>query len=153
LQSPRACHSGHLDACHCHPHRTRSRWADAHHHERKRVILDYPLRRHHARITFSEPVAGAMTASHDVHILDLSLGGARVEHTIILRPGSSCYLRMPLNDQVVTVNCRVIWSRAVERGPGETGGTALIFHSGVQFGALPREAQALLEAYLAVQGG
>jgi hypothetical protein len=85
------------------------------------VILDYPLRRHHARITFSEPVTGAVTASHDVHILDLSLGGARVEHTIILRPGSNCYLRMPLNDQVVTVNCRVIWSRAVERGPGKQG--------------------------------
>jgi len=117
------------------------------------VIPEYPVRRKHARLTFSEPVAGAVTSSHDVHVLDLSLEGARVEHTIILRPGSSCYLRLPLDERVVTVNCRVVWSRAVGRAPGEQSGTGLLFQSGVEFGSLSREAQAVLQGYLDAQGG
>lgn len=116
------------------------------------MIPEYPVRRKHARLTFSEPVTGAVTSSHEVHILDLSLGGARVEHTIILRPGSSCYLRLPLDERVLTANCRVIWSRAVGRAPGEQSGTGLLFQSGVQFGSLSREAQAVLEGYLQTQG-
>lgn len=116
------------------------------------MIPEYPVRRKHARLTFSEPVTGAVTSSHEVQILDLSLGGARVEHTMILRPGSSCYLRLPLDERVLTVNCRLMWSRAVGRAPGDQGGTGLLFQSGVQFGALSREAQAVLEAYLDTQG-
>ncbi len=116
------------------------------------MIPEYPVRRKHARLTFSEAVAGAVTSSHDVHVLDLSLGGARVEHTIILRPGSSCYLRLPLDERVVTVSCRVVWSRAVGRAPGEQSSTGLLFQSGVQFGSLSREAQAVLLVYLDAQG-
>jgi hypothetical protein len=116
------------------------------------MIPEYPVHRKHARLTFSEPVTGAVTSSHDVHILDLSLGGAHVEHTMILRPGSSCYLRLLLDERDLTVNCRVIWSRAVSRLPGEQSGTGLLFQSGVQFGSLSREAQGVLEAYLDTQG-
>ncbi|MBI4571819.1 MAG: PilZ domain-containing protein [candidate division NC10 bacterium] len=113
---------------------------------------EYPTKRRFARLTFREPVSGDVTASHDVHILDLSLGGARVEHTSILRPGSSCYLRLPLNEQVLTVLCRVVWSRAVGRAAEEQGGTGLLYHSGVEFVGMSREAQSILEAFLGAQG-
>ena len=116
------------------------------------MLSEYPVRRKHARLTFSGPVSGAVTSSQEVHILDLSLGGTRVEHTMILRPGSSCYLRLPLGERVLTVNCRVIWSRAVGRASGEQSGTGLLFQSGIQFGSLSREAQAILDAYLDAQG-
>ncbi len=112
------------------------------------MVPDYPVPRKHARLTFSEPVAGAVTSSHEVYILDLSLGGARVEHTMILRPGSSCYLRLPLEERLLTINCRVIWSRAIGRAPGEQGGTGLLFQSGMQFGSLSRDAQVVLQAHL-----
>ena len=112
------------------------------------MLSAYPARRKHSRLTFSEPVSGAVTSSQDVHLLDLSLGGARVEHTMILRPGSSCYLRLPLDERVLTVNCQVIWSRAVGRVAGEQTGTGLLFQSGIQFGSLSREVQAILDAYL-----
>lgn len=112
------------------------------------MMSEYPVRRRYARLTYREPVSGAVTSSHDVHVLDLSLGGARVEHTIILRPGSSCYLRLPLDHRALTVNCRVIWSKAVARANGEQGGTGLLFQSGVQFSSLSGEAEAMLQAYL-----
>jgi hypothetical protein len=97
-------------------------------------------------------VGGEVTASHGVLVLDLSLGGARVEHTMILRPGSSCYLRLPLNERLMTVNCGVIWSKAIGRAPGEQGATGLLYHSGVEFGRLGRDAQTLLTAYMETQG-
>ena len=109
---------------------------------------DYPRKRRHARLTFKEPVSGDITASHEVHILDLSLGGARVEHTMVLRPGSTCYLRLPLQPQVVTVLGRVIWSKAVGLAAGDRAGSGLLYHSGLEFGNLAQETQALLAAFL-----
>ncbi|OGB91576.1 MAG: hypothetical protein A3G35_06535 [candidate division NC10 bacterium RIFCSPLOWO2_12_FULL_66_18] len=114
---------------------------------------DYSSKRRYARLTFKEAVTGDVTARHDVHILDLSLGGARVEHTSILRPGSSCYLRLPLKEQVVTVMGRVVWSTAVGRATANPGGTGMVYQSGVEFGALAPEAHALLSAFLESRTG
>ena len=109
---------------------------------------EHSTRRQHARLTFSEPVSAAVTSSHDVNILDLSLGGARVEHTIILRPGSSCYIRVPIRQRVLTVNCRIVWSKAISRTGGETGESGLLYHSGVQFGSMAQDTRTMLMAYL-----
>jgi PilZ domain len=109
-------------------------------------------KRRHARLTFKEPVTDQITASHEVQILDLSLGGARVEHTTILRPGSTCHLRLPLKDQAVTVMCNVVWSQAVGRAEGEQRGTGLLFQSGLEFTNLAAEVQKLLTAFLEDQG-
>jgi len=116
--------------------------------ERMNMAEEHAARRKHARLTFGEPGSGAITSSHEVQILELSQGGARIEHTMILRPGSSCYLRLPLSQGILTANCLIIWSRVVERAAGEQGGSGLLYHTGVQFGNLTREAQALLDAYL-----
>lgn len=112
----------------------------------------YPVSRRHARLTFSEPATGAVSASHGVHILDLSLGGARLEHTIVLRPGTSCSLRFRLAASVITVKCRVVWSRVVGRAPGDLSGTGLTYHSGMQFDTLSRDAKAVLAAFLGGSG-
>jgi len=114
---------------------------------------EYTARRQHARLTFSEPVSGAVTSSHAVNLLDLSLGGARVEHTIILRPGSSCYIRVPLSEKVLTVNCRIVWSKAIGRTEGEAGETGLLYQSGVKFGTMAQDTRTLLAAYLDSGGG
>lgn len=109
-------------------------------------------KRRYARLTFKEPVTDQITASHEVRILDLSLGGARVEHTTILRPGSTYHLRLPLKHQTVMVVCDVVWSQAVGRAEGEQRGTGLLFQSGLEFATLTSEAQKLLTAFLEAQG-
>jgi hypothetical protein len=103
-------------------------------------------------LTFKQPVHELVTATHEVRILDLSLGGARVEHTNILRPGGMCHLRLPLRNQRVTFLCHVVWSRAVGRAEGETRGTGLLFHSGLQFASVSSETQTLLSGYLQGEG-
>jgi PilZ domain-containing protein len=109
-------------------------------------------KRRYARLTFKEPVTDQITATYEVRILDLSLGGARVEHTTILRPGSTCHLRLPLTRQGITVVCEIVWSQAVGRAAGEQRGTGLLFQSGLEFGALSPEVQTLLAEFLEAQG-
>jgi len=109
-------------------------------------------KRRHARLTFKEPIYDLLAASREVRFLDLSLGGARIEHTNILRPGSMCELRVPLRNRRVTLLCQVVWSTAVGRAEGETRGTGLLFHSGLQFASLASDAQTLLAAFLEAEG-
>jgi len=109
---------------------------------------EHPTRRKHARLTFAEPASGAITSSHEIQVIELSQGGARIEHSMVLRPGSSCYLRLPLSEGILTANCIILWSRVVDRAASQQGGSGLLYHTGVQFGNLTREAQALLDAYV-----
>jgi hypothetical protein len=111
-----------------------------------------PRKRRFGRLTFKEPITDLVTASHDVSILDLSLGGARVEHSVVLRPGSTCHLRLPLKTVNVTVICDVVWSRAVGIANGGPRGSGLLYHSGLMFTTLSSEARLHLTAYLEVHG-
>jgi hypothetical protein len=109
-------------------------------------------KRRHGRLTFKEPITDLMTASHDVSILDLSLGGVRVEHIVVLRPGSTCHLRLPLKTVNMIVICDVVWSRAVGISSGGPRGSGLLYHSGLMFTTLSAEARLYLTAYLDVHG-
>ena len=110
-------------------------------------------RRRYSRLTFQEPLRDQVTASRNVQILDLSQGGARIEHTIILRPGSTCHLRLPLKRQRLTVVCQVVWSRAVGYADGgDTQGRGLLFQSGLEFGKMAPETEKLLATYLEAEG-
>lgn len=111
-----------------------------------------PGKRRYARLALKEPVNEQITATHDVHILDVSVGGARVEHTTILRPGSACHLRLPLKPEALTVQCRVIWSKVIGRATGESRGTGLLYQSGLEFAGMPPGAQGVLSAFLEGQG-
>jgi hypothetical protein len=112
-----------------------------------------PRRRRHLRLTFQEPLRDQVTTSHYVQILDLSSGGARIEHTIILRPGTTCHLRLPIKSQRVTVVCQVVWSRAVGyTDGGDTHGRGLLFQTGLEFSKMAPETQMLLTTYLEAEG-
>lgn len=114
---------------------------------------EHSSRRRYARLTFNDLVTGGVTATHDVYILDLSSGGVRVEHRVVLRPRSSCYLRLPLKPRAVTVLNRVVWSKGMERAGGSPSAPAgLLYQSGLEFGDLAGETRALLTAFLEIVG-
>ncbi len=108
-------------------------------------------KRRYARLTLSEPMVDQVTASHDVAILDLSKGGARVEHTMMLRPGSACHLRLPIRTRSVMVVCNVVWSKAVGFADASQGG-GVLYQSGLEFARLTMETQAILTAFLEEHG-
>ena len=113
---------------------------------------EYSPPRRYPRLGFKEPVTGGVLATDDIRVLDLSLGGARIEHTALLRPGSTCYLRLLLKSQVVTVVGHVVWSKAVGRVAREGGGADLLYQSGLEFGTLAQETRTVLTAFLDTQG-
>jgi hypothetical protein len=108
-------------------------------------------KRRYARLTLSQPLVDQVTASHDVAILDLSMAGARVEHTMVLRPGGTCHLRLPIRARSVMVVCNVVWSKAVGRAEANQGG-GLLYQSGLEFVRLTTETQAILTAFLEEHG-
>ena len=109
-------------------------------------------RRRYARLTLKEPMRDPRSEQHEVRILELSLGGARVEHTTILRPGGAHRLHLPLGSRPVAIQCFVVWSEAKGRAKGEPRGMPLRFYSGLEFRNLTPEVQALLTAYLQAEG-
>jgi hypothetical protein len=96
-------------------------------------------RRLHARAPLV--VAARFDLGREARVLDLSIGGARLEHRDPLRRGATCRLRFALNDQVYLFNADVVWSQAVQP---QNGGDSGLFHSGVAFERIPDEPRALL---------
>ena len=109
-------------------------------------------RRRHARVMLKEPIRDPTSGHHEVRILELSLRGARVEHTVILRPGGTHRLHVPLPNRVVAIQCLVVWSEARGRVKGEKRGAGLRFHSGLEFRNLSSEIETQLAAYLQAEG-
>ncbi len=101
-----------------------------------------PMKRRHARLVLAGPMAADVAGGHEVHIVDLSLGGARLEHVLVLRPGDTCFLRFALNDQLFTFTGRVAWSNVIGRREGPA--KDLVYQTGVSFEQVPVGARALL---------
>ncbi len=89
-------------------------------------------------------VAGAVTAPREAEVLDLSLGGALVEHQGQLRMGAPCFIDLPTNGSVVTIRCRVAHSGVSRRSPSG----ALYYRTGVEFVGLTPEAEEVLQALI-----
>ena len=100
-----------------------------------------------ARLTFAQPLAGDVTAKYEVSILDLSLGGAQLGHTVTLRPGHPCFLRLALGGPRILLQGRVMWSHLVGRASGMNG--SLLFRTGIQFERLAEDTRSQLAAFLA----
>jgi hypothetical protein len=91
-------------------------------------------------------VPGEVNGSLAARLVDLSCRGARLEHGDILRPGHRCLLSLPLGFAARTLHLpsRVVWSqvRHMEREEG------IVYHSGLEFQALPPDVTQHLSEYL-----
>jgi hypothetical protein len=92
--------------------------------------------------------------TREVRLLDLSTGGARIEHLDGLRPGSPCELELPPALGVPPVSAQVAWSRVLAE-PSPEGKWRACYQSGLTFvGVTTRQWAALarsLERF--AQGG
>ena len=93
-------------------------------------------------------VTGAITTPQEAEVINLSLGGALVEHQGMLRVGGVCLLDLPVPGEPLTVRCRVVHSGAVRR---DRDGT-LYYRTGIEFLDLTPEAEQALEAFIRSYG-
>jgi len=92
-----------------------------------------PERRQYSRFLVGGRAKGRVTAVYDASLLDLSLGGALIEHADIVRPGTSSYLILRIKGRDVNLQCQIIRS-IVHRVQVESDGErALVYQTGLQF--------------------
>lgn len=93
---------------------------------------EYPIKRRFPRFTVLGKVGGKIVASFEATLVNLSLGGALVEHSSMVRPGSVSQLFLPHGTGEIPVNCRVVrshLSRRETRGPA----SVVVYQTGLEF--------------------
>lgn len=93
-------------------------------------------------------VSGTVTTD-EAEVLDLSLGGALVEHHGVLRVGGICFLDLlPSSTEAITIRCRVVYSRVT----GRESDRVLYCQTGLEFLDVTREIERVLGAIIRSYG-
>ena len=93
---------------------------------------EYPVKRRFPRFAVLGKVEGKIVASYEATLVNLSLGGALVEHSSMVRPGSMSQLLLPYGNGEILIACRVIrshLSRRETRGPA----SVVVYQTGLEF--------------------
>lgn len=102
-------------------------------------------RRRHLRCQVGKKLTGRITSNHDASVLDMSLGGALIEHSNLVRPGTLAFLTLSVDGHEVSLRCRVLRSAIYRYEVRFTGERVQVYRSGLEFSGLSEEAQRLLE--------
>lgn len=109
---------------------------------------EYPTRRRFPRFTVLGKVEGKIVATFEATLVNLSLGGALIEHSSMVRPGSMSQLVLPTGEGDIRIACRVVRSSLARR---ESRGheTIVVYQSGLEFVNPPPDTLTALEQLLA----
>ncbi|MFN3477067.1 MAG: PilZ domain-containing protein [Candidatus Methylomirabilales bacterium] len=97
-------------------------------------------------------VQGQVSARIEAKLVDLSIGGARLEHTHTLHPGFIYFLTFSVGDRTLNVMSRVVWSSVSGTIKVEGGESQLLYRSGVEFLDLGESDQKYLADLIASLG-
>jgi len=100
------------------------------------------------RTTLAERFSARVRGLRGVHLLDLSLTGARIEHLHLLRRGAPCDLELPPPFGAVTLPAQVVWCTVIGRKHTGGGESHLVSHSGLRFTTLTVAQHTALAAFL-----
>ena len=109
---------------------------------------EFSNKRQHPRFTVGGTTKGQVTATCEASLLNISLGGALIEHAEVVRPGTVTTLDLPMLGRVVRVQCRVTRSVFARQEKQPDGEFAMIYHSGLQFLHLAEETQSVISEYI-----
>jgi len=85
------------------------------------------------RMTLAECPAARVRGMREVHLLDLSLTGAQIEHLDLFRFGASCALDLPPPFGALSLPAQVVWCTVVGRKRKLGGESHLVVRSGLRF--------------------
>ena len=105
-------------------------------------------RRRSIRWAVEERTAGRITAIYDASLINISVSGALIEHSDLVRPGTLSDLTFVVRGQEVSLRCRVVRS-AVHRAEVRTEGEReLIFRTALEFLDMSEDSLRLIAEYL-----
>jgi hypothetical protein len=89
-----------------------------------------------------------VTAVYEASLVDISTGGALIEHAHIVRPGTMSYLILKLKGRDVSVQCRVVRSVVHRPEMDAEGEQVLVYRTGLEYVDLSDETLRLLDEYI-----
>ncbi|MFQ5990630.1 MAG: PilZ domain-containing protein [Candidatus Methylomirabilales bacterium] len=92
-----------------------------------------PDQRRYARFAVEGRTKGQVDASCDALILNISLGGALIEHSHVVRPGTISTLDLDFGGDTLRLDCRVVRSVVHREEVLPYGGRDLVYHTGLAF--------------------
>lgn len=98
-----------------------------------------PERRRYSRVLLESGTKGQVNAVYDVVLVDISLGGAMIEHAEVVRPGTIVDLILTLAGRDMRARSRVVRSEIHRSDVLPDGEQVLIFRSGLEFLEQPVE--------------
>lgn len=101
-------------------------------------------RRQRPRTPLPWRIAARVRDVREVRLLDLSVGGTRLEHLGLLRPGARCDLELPPMLGGLLLPAHVAWSTVLGRRRGLDGERHLLSHTGLRFSPLTATQDAAL---------
>jgi len=111
-------------------------------------------RRRHPRVKVGGKAHGKVNAIHNVSLLDISLGGALIEHAHVAQPGIVFDLFLTLLGRKMRLKCRVIRSTVHRSEAQAYGERKLFYRTGLEFvGASEETRQAIADFITSVIEG
>jgi hypothetical protein len=99
------------------------------------------------RVHLAQPVVARLGAT-PVVVVDISLLGARVEHSTPLQAGGRARLSFEWEDQEIEAECRIVRSRLERFSVGADGLT--VYHSGLEFEEMTAEMKGRIKNMIGV---
>ena len=112
-------------------------------------MANRPDPRRVARLTIPPPLREGELAHHSVHVLDLSLHGARVHHQALVHDGVVCYLDLSPALGALRLTGQVVWTWLQGTEQTLEGDRRSHYESGIEFTDPTPEQQAALSAAVA----
>lgn len=78
-------------------------------------------------------LSGCIDAGHEASFVNISLGGALIEHSSMIRPGGIAFLTVAFQGQEAGLKCRVVRSEVHRYGVRPTEERHLVYRSGLEF--------------------
>ena len=107
-----------------------------------------PERRRNPRLVVGGDAEARVTAIYETSLVDISVGGALIEHAHIVRPGTMSYLILTLKGRDVSVACRAIRSLVHRPEMDPEGERTLVYRTGLEYVDLSDETLRLLDEYI-----
>jgi hypothetical protein len=90
-------------------------------------------RRRYRRWNIRGGLSGCIDAAYEASFVNISLGGALIEHSSMIRPGSIAFLTLAFQGQETGLKCRVVRSEVHRYGVRPTQERHLVYRSGLEF--------------------
>lgn len=103
------------------------------------------------RMILARRPAARVRGMGQVHLLDLSRTGARIEHLDLLRLGAPCDLDLSLSVGALSLTAQVVWCTVIGRARRPGGESRLVACSGLRFTKLTIAQDSALAWFLSAQ--